>query len=82
MFRELGHPAAFVYEALEHAKTPERSFDLVTRTGLSRTAYQALETLAAWKPGDPRDGRWVLVPGKTRSSGAIRGQGCHHSLCR
>src|SRR4029079_18767330 len=39
VFRELGHPAAFVYEALEHSKgRPERSFDLVTRTGLSRTA--------------------------------------------
>ncbi len=65
VFRELGHPAAFVYEALEHAKgRPERSFDLVTRTGLSRTAvYQALETLAAWNLVTPRDGRWVLVPG-------------------
>ncbi len=51
---------AFVYEALGHAKgRPERSFDLITRTGLSRTAvYQALETLGA-----PRDGAVVLVPG-------------------
>ena len=64
VFRELGHPAAFVYEALEHSRAPERSFDLVTRTGLSRTAvYQALETLAAWNLVTPRDGRWVLVPG-------------------
>ena len=28
VFRELGHPAAFVYEALEQAKGPQRSFDL------------------------------------------------------
>ena len=65
VFRELGHPAAFVYEALEHIRgRPERSFDLVTRTGLSRTAvYEALETLAAWNLVEPRDGRWVLVPG-------------------
>ena len=65
MFRELGHPAAFVYEALEHTRgRPERSFDLITRTGLSRTAvYEALETLAAWNLVEPRDGRWVLVPG-------------------
>jgi DNA-binding transcriptional ArsR family regulator len=65
VFRELGHPAAFVYEALEQSRgRPERSFDLVTRTGLSRTAvYQALETLAAWNLVTPRDGRWVLVPG-------------------
>ena len=64
VFRELGHPAAFVYEALEHTRAPERSFDLITRTGLSRTAvYEALETLAAWHLVEPRDGRWVLVPG-------------------
>jgi hypothetical protein len=65
VFRELGHPAAFVYEALEHNKgRAERSFDLVTRTGLSRTAvYEALETLAAWHLVEPRDGRWVLAPG-------------------
>ena len=65
VFRELGHPAAFVYEALEHNRgRPERSFDLVTRTGLSRTAvYEALETLAAWHLVEPRDGRWVLVAG-------------------
>jgi DNA-binding transcriptional ArsR family regulator len=65
VFRELGHPAAFVYEALEHSGgRPERSFDLITRTGLSRTAvYEALETLAAWHLVQPRDGRWVLVRG-------------------
>jgi len=64
VFRELGHPAAFVYEALEQAKGPQRSFDLVTVTGLSRTAvYEALETLAAWQLVEPVDGRWRLVPG-------------------
>src|SRR5664279_138962 len=48
VFRELGHPAAFVYEALEQSKSPQRSFDLVTVTGMSRRAvYEALETLAA-----------------------------------
>ena len=65
VFRELGHPAAFVYEALERSKgRPERSFDLVTRTGLSRTAvYEALETLAAWNLVEAKAGRWVLVAG-------------------
>ena len=65
VFRELGHPAAFVYDALEHTRgRPERSFDLVTRTGLSRTVvYEELETLAAWHLVEPRDGRWVLVTG-------------------
>jgi hypothetical protein len=64
VFRELGHPAAFVYEALEQAKGPQRSFDLVTVTGLSRTAvYEALETLAAWHLVEPVEGRWMLVSG-------------------
>ena len=66
VFRELGHPAAFVYEALEQAKghQPQRSFDLTAVTGLSRTAvYEALETLAAWHLVEPVDGRWKLVPG-------------------
>jgi len=64
LFRELGHPAAFVYDALEQAKGPQRSFDLVTMTGLSRTAvYEALETLAAWHLVEHVDGRWRLVPG-------------------
>jgi hypothetical protein len=64
VFRELGHPAAFVYEALEQAKGAQRSFDLVTITGLSRRAvYEALETLAAWHLVQPVDGRWKLMPG-------------------
>ena len=66
VFRELGHPAAFVYEALEHHKgRPQRSFDLTGATGLSRSAvYEALETLAAWNLVSPtRDGRWALVAG-------------------
>ena len=63
-FRELGHPAAFVYEALEQSKGAQRSFDLVTVTGLSRRAvYEALETLAAWHLVEPFDGRWKPVPG-------------------
>ena len=64
VFRELGLPAAFVYEAVEHAPGTVSSFDLTTCTGLSRSAvYEALETLAAWHLVEPRDGRWVLVSG-------------------
>lgn len=60
VFRELGHPAAFVYEALEQAREPVRSFDLTARTGLSRSAvYEALETLVAWNLITGRDGRWT-----------------------
>jgi hypothetical protein len=65
VFRELGHPAAFVYEALEHTRgRPQRSFDLVDPSGLSRRAvYEALETLAAWNLVESRAGRWILIPG-------------------
>ena len=78
VFRELGHPAAFVYEALEQAKGAQRSFDLVTVTGLSRRAvYEALETLAAWRLVEPVGGRWKLVPGTSfhrPSTGSTRCQ--------
>lgn len=48
-FRELGLPAAYVYEALEHADSPLSTAELVRTTGLSRTAAsEALEVLAAW----------------------------------
>ena len=65
VFRELGHAAAFVYEALEHTRgRPQRSFDLTGAAGLSRRAvYEALETLAAWNLVETRAGRWVLVAG-------------------
>jgi hypothetical protein len=60
-FRELGHTAAFVYEALEHTDSVS-SFDLVARTGLSRSAvYEALETLAAWNLIRSTAGRWSRV---------------------
>lgn len=65
VFRELGHTAALVYEALEHTQgRPQRSFDLTAASGLSRRAvYEALETLAAWNLVEPRAGRWVIVAG-------------------
>jgi hypothetical protein len=65
VFRELGHTAAFVYEALEHHPgRPQRSFDLAGPSGLSRRAvYEALETLAAWNLVGSRAGRWVIVTG-------------------
>ena len=47
-FRELGLPAAFVYEALEHSPALPIA-ELVRATGLSRSAVnEALEVLAAW----------------------------------
>jgi DNA-binding transcriptional ArsR family regulator len=48
VFRELGLPAAFVYEALEHSPGLTTA-DLVQLTRLSRTAVgESLEVLAAW----------------------------------
>ena len=62
VFRDLGLPAAFVYEALEQAKTRPSSFDLATTTGMARsTVYQALETLAAFNLVEQRAGRWEIV---------------------
>jgi hypothetical protein len=61
VFRELGMPAAFVYEALETATTPLSTTQLVKNTGLSRTgANEALQILAAWKLIERRpDLTWV-----------------------
>jgi DNA-binding transcriptional ArsR family regulator len=49
VFRELGLPAAFVYEALEHSPAPLATAEIVRMTRLSRTAVtESLEVLAAW----------------------------------
>lgn len=63
VFRELGLPAAFVYEALEQAATPLPTMELVYATKLSRTAVtEALEVLAAWKLITRRKDRaWSVV---------------------
>jgi len=62
VFRDLGLPAAFVYEALEHAKSRPSSFELSTSTGMARsTVYQALETLAAFNLVEQRGGRWEIM---------------------
>jgi DNA-binding transcriptional ArsR family regulator len=62
VFRELGLPAAFVYEALE--STPGlTTTELVSETKLSRTAVsESLEILAAWNMVSRTGGRsWVIV---------------------
>lgn len=62
VFRDLGLPAAFVYEALEHAKSSPSSFELAQATGMARsTVYEALQTLAAFDLAQQRGGRWKLV---------------------
>ncbi|WP_374110852.1 MarR family transcriptional regulator [Paenarthrobacter sp. A20] len=62
VFRELGLPAAFVYEALE--STPGlTTTELVAQTRLSRTAVgESLEVLAAWNMISRNGARsWVIV---------------------
>ncbi len=62
VFRDLGLPAAFVYEALEHTGDRPTSFDLAGVTGMARsTVYEALETLAAFNLVEQRSGRWSIV---------------------
>lgn len=62
VFRDLGLPAAFVYEALEHAQQRPSSFELAATTGMARsTVYAALETLAAFNLVEQRGGRWEIV---------------------
>ena len=62
VFRDLGLPAAFVYEALEHAKGRATSFDLAAETAMARsTVYEALHTLAAFNLVEQRAGRWFII---------------------
>ncbi|QOT19702.1 MarR family transcriptional regulator (plasmid) [Paenarthrobacter sp. YJN-5] len=64
VFRELGLPAAFVYEALE--QSPGLStMEVVAVTRLSRSAvHEALEILAAWNLVNRDTGRaWSVVHG-------------------
>ncbi|MGC0239553.1 MarR family transcriptional regulator [Arthrobacter sp. SD76] len=62
VFRELGLPAAFVYEALEHSPALSTT-EIVDVTRLSRsTVHEALEILAAWNLISRNAGRaWSMV---------------------
>lgn len=63
VFRELGSVAALVYEVLEnHRGRPQRSFDLLADTGLSRTAvWSALRLLAAHELVDQQPKGWTTT---------------------
>lgn len=64
VFRELGLPAAYLYEALEHSPTPLTTTELVNDTQLGRTAAaEGLEILAAWNliARDPATRAWRLI---------------------
>ena len=63
VFRELGLPAAFVYEAVEDSPAPLSTADIVRITGLARsTVSEALEILAAWNMLTRGSG-WRVVDG-------------------
>ena len=63
VFRELGLPAAFVYEALEHSPGLSTT-EIVRLTRLSRTAVsEALEVMAAWNMvSRGKERGWSVVP--------------------
>jgi DNA-binding transcriptional ArsR family regulator len=63
VFRALGLPAAYVYEALETSPTPLSIADLVRISRLSRTAVtEALEILGAWNLATRGSDRsWELI---------------------
>ncbi len=61
-FRELGLPAAFVYEALEQGPGRMTSFELADGTDMARsTVYEALQILAAFNLVQQHSGRWSIV---------------------
>lgn len=64
VFRELGLPAAFVYEALEHFPGMPIT-EIVRVTGLSRSAvHEALDVLAGWNLAVRGPNRaWSIVAG-------------------
>ena len=64
VFRELGVPEALVFEVLEQASTPLPVRDIVSATGLSRTATNdALAVLQSWRLGRITGGLWQISPG-------------------
>lgn len=61
-FRELGRPAAFVYEAVEQATEPATVADLIRATGLSRAGvYEAIQVLCGFDLAVFVDGRCSLT---------------------
>lgn len=64
VFRALGMPAAFVYEALEASSGPVLTGEAIRIAGLSRSAgSEALETLNAWGLVRRAGAGWECVPG-------------------
>lgn len=62
VFRELGHVAALVYEALERSPSPMSTTELIDTTQISRAGvHRALETLGAFHLATCSGGKWTRV---------------------
>ena len=63
VFRELGHPAALIYEELEAGRGDRRrSFDIAAATGLSRTTvWDTLRLLAAYHLAEQTPTGWTVT---------------------
>ena len=63
VFRELGHPAALIYEELETGRGGRRrSFDIAAATGLSRTTvWDTLRLLAAYHLAEQSPTGWSVT---------------------
>lgn len=73
-FRELGLPAAFVYESLEHAGEALRVFEIIGVTGIGRsTVHEALETLASWGLARWTVNGWVLGAASLKTCAELLG---------
>jgi predicted DNA-binding transcriptional regulator len=73
-FRELGLPAAFVYESLEQAGDALRVSEIIAATGIGRsTVPEALETLASWGLARWTVNGWVLGAASLKTCAELLG---------
>jgi hypothetical protein len=73
-FRELGLPAAFVYESLEQAREALRVPEIIGATGIGRsTVHEALETLASWGLARWTVEGWVLGTASLKTCAELLG---------
>jgi hypothetical protein len=73
-FRELGLPAAFVYEALEHTDEPLAVPEIVRATGVRKsTVHEALETLASWGLAKWTVHGWVIGAASLKTCAELLG---------
>jgi predicted DNA-binding transcriptional regulator AlpA len=73
-FRELGLPAAFVYETLENTEQPLNVPEIAQATGISKsTVHEALETLASWGLAKRNPDGWKLGTASLKTCAELLG---------